>query len=254
MDQMFTNPMQNMMGMRNRGAERGSDLVARETAVAQATTQLKQAQAQIKEINAILRDTKSVAPFNGVIEKVHVEEGDTVQPGQPMITYSEQAGYQVRADVPQRLRAGLVEGMPIAVKLDGEGPSILTRISRIFPTADPTQHTVRVELDLPPGSGATAGQYAEVSVPDLSYSQSSDIVIPKTSVIRKGGLPLVFGVGSDGRARLRVVRLGEDVGSKMCVVLSGVREGDLLVDNPPPGLRSGTLVAPSGEPQISTSE
>ncbi len=252
MDQMFTNPMQNMMGMRNRGAERGSDLVARETALAQANTQLKQAEAQIKEIQAILRDTKSIAPFSGVVEKVHVEEGDTVQPGQPMLTFSEAAGYQIHADVPQRLRSGLVEGMPIAVKLDGRGPSIVARISRIFPTADPNQHTVRVELDLPEGTGATAGQYAEVSVPDLSSSQSSDIVIPKTSVIRKGGLPLVFGVGPDGRARLRVVRLGEDAGHKMCVVLSGLREGDLLVDNPPPGLRSGTIVAPDGEPQAST--
>ncbi len=43
MDQAFTNPMQNMMGMRNRGAERHSDVVNRQTQVAQANTEYKQA-------------------------------------------------------------------------------------------------------------------------------------------------------------------------------------------------------------------
>lgn len=249
MDQMFTNPMQSMMGMRNRGAERSSDLVARETALAQANTQLRQSEAQIKEIRAALRDTKSIAPFDGVIETVHVEEGDTVQPGQPMITFSEAAGFQVQADVPQRLRAGLNEGMQLAVRLDGTDPMIVAPITRIFPTADPTQHTVRIELDLPYGTTATIGQYAEVSVPNMDAARRAELVIPKSAVIRKGGLPLVFAVGPDGRARLRVVRLGEEIDAHMTVVLSGVHEGAVLVDNPPPGLRSGTEVTtPAPQP------
>ena len=251
MDQMFTNPMQNMMGMRNRGAERSSDLAVRENALAQANTQLKHSEAQIKEIRAILRDTKSIAPFDGVIETLHVEQGDTVQPGQPMITYSEASAFQVQADVPQRLRAGLVEGMRMAVKLDGTPPAITATISRIFPTADPTQHTVRIEMDLPPGTPATAGQYAEVSVPDQSAAQRAELVIPGSAVIRRGGMPLVFAVGPEGRARLRVVRLGEAVDQGLTVVLSGIREGDRVVDDPPPGLRGGMLVDPAAAPEAS---
>jgi len=50
MDQMFTGQMQDSMGFRNRSAERGSDVVARETQVSQAAAQQRQAEAQIKEI------------------------------------------------------------------------------------------------------------------------------------------------------------------------------------------------------------
>lgn len=242
MDQMFTNPMQNMMGMRDRGAERSSDLVSRETQLTQANTQHKQAEAQIREIQASLRDARSVAPFHGVVETVHVEVGDTVQPGQPILNYSETEGYQVEVDIPSRLRPDLREGQFLLVRLDGSDPAIRGRISRIFPVADPRQHTVRVELDLPMGTVATVGQYAEVSVPDQKAQRVPNLVIPKSSVIRKGGLPLVYAVGSDGKTRLRVVRLGENLGIDQCVVLSGLREGDLIVNNPPPGLSAGVQV------------
>ncbi|MDJ0805883.1 MAG: efflux RND transporter periplasmic adaptor subunit [Gammaproteobacteria bacterium] len=242
MDQMFTNPMQNMMGMRDRGAERSSDLVSRETQVTQATTQHKQAEAQIKEIQAALRDARSMAPFTGVVETVHVEVGDTVQPGQPILNYSETSGYQVEVDVPSRLRPDLQEGDILAVRLDGADPAINAMITRIFPVADPRQHTVRVEMDLPMKTIATVGQYAEVSVPDRKAQSVPNLVIPKKSVIRKGGLPLVYTVGSDGRTRLRVVRLGENLGIDQCVVLSGLREGDLIVNSPPPGMTAGVQV------------
>jgi RND family efflux transporter MFP subunit len=243
MDQMFSAPMQDSMGLRDRGAERGSDLVARETQVSQATAQQRQAEAQIKEIQASLRDARSIAPFNGVIESVHIEYGDTVQPGQPILNYSETTGYQVLADVPARLRHSLQLGDVLAVHLDGMGPAIMATISRIFPVVDPRQHTVRVEMDLPPQTQATVGQYAEVSVPDRTSQQAPQLLIPKTAVVYRGGLPLVFAVSSDGRTRLRVVRLGEDWGGSNYVLLSGVRQGDVIVNNPPPGLRAGMQVA-----------
>ena len=248
MDQMFSAPMQDSMGFRDRGAERGSDLVARETQVSQATAQQRQAEAQIKEIQASLRDARSIAPFNGVIEAVHIEYGDTVQPGQPILNYSETTGYRVEADVPARLRHSLQLGDALAVHLDGMPPAITATISRIWPVVDPRQHTIRIEMDLPPQTLATVGQYAEVSVPDRSSQQAPQLLIPKTSVVYRGGLPLVFAVGNDGHTRLRVVRLGEDWGGSNYVLLSGVRQGDVIVNNPPPGLRAGMQVtAPPSE-------
>jgi RND family efflux transporter MFP subunit len=254
MDQMFTNPMQNVMGMRNRGIEQGSDLVSRETLLTQANTQYKQAEAQIEEIQAALRDARSVAPFTGVVETVYVEVGDTVQPGQPILNFSETGGFQVEADVPARIRSGLREGDLLEVRLDGADPAIKARITRIFPVADPRQHTVRVEMELPQGTQATVGQYAEVHVPDMQAQRVSDLVIPRSAVIKKGGLPLVYAVGDDGMTRLRVVRLGENLGTGYCVVLAGLREGDVILNDPPPGMRAGVPVTESLDSLPSTQQ
>ncbi len=242
MDQMFTNPMQNMTGMRSRGTERRSDLVSAETQIAQADTQYKQAVANIKEIEAMLRDTKSVAPFSGVIEKVHVEVGDTVQPGQPIIDFAESGAYLVEADLPVRLVKTLQPGQAISVILDSNRPAINAAVSRIHPIADKRQHTVRVELTLPSDVQVTAGQYAELKIPDSSVNMPAQLTIPKSAVITKGGLPLVYAVDKAGKARLRVVRLGDETNDNSRIVLSGINENDRIIDQPPAGLRAGTQV------------
>ena len=243
MDQVFTNPMQNMMGMRSRGTELHSDLVGAETALAQANTRMRSADANIKEIESMLRDTQGIAQFSGVIQKVHVEVGDTVQPGQPLIDFSESAALIVETDLPVRLSRSLHLGQPIDVSLQGS-ELIQAPVSLVHPVADPRQNTVRVELTLPTGSGATPGQYVEIRVPDNAARMPAQLTIPKTAIVTKGGLPLVYAIGNDGKARLRVVRLGNAPDDDTRIVLSGVNAGDRLVDEPPPGLRAGTQILP----------
>ena len=247
MDQMFANPMQNMMGMRDRGTERTSDLVGAETQLAQATTRYKTAEANIREIQSMLRDTKGVAPFSGVIQKVHVEVGDTVQPGQPLIDFSESAALVVEADLPVRLSRTLTLGLPLDVAINGD-QVLQAPVSRIHPVADPRQNTVRIELSLPSDAGATPGQYVEIRIPDNAAQMPAQLTIPKSAIVTKGGLPLVYAIDREGKARLRVVRLGDAPDGAMQIVLSGVNVGDLLVDQPPPGLRAGTQIVAPAQP------
>jgi RND family efflux transporter MFP subunit len=248
MDQMFTNPMQNVMGMRSRGTELHSDLVGAETALAQANTRMRSADANIKEIQSLLRDTQGIAQFSGVIQKLYVEVGDTVQPGQPLIDFSESAALVVETDLPVRLSRSLYLGQPIDVVLQGSA-LIQAPVSLIHPVADPRQNTVRVELTLPSGSGATPGQYVEIRVPDNAAQMPAQLTIPKSAIVTKGGLPLVYAIGSDGKARLRVVRLGNSPDDNTRVVLSGVNVGDKLVDQPPPGLRAGAQILQPAQPE-----
>lgn len=247
MDHMFTNPMQNMMGMRDRGQERTSDLVGAETQLAQANTRFKSAEANIREIQALLRDTQGIAPFSGVVQKVYVEIGDTVQPGQPLMDFSESGLLKVDADLPVRLSRSLQIGQPLEVLIGGETPQ-QARVSLVHPVADPRQNTVRVEMTLPAGSNATPGQYVEIRVPDTVSQIPAQLTIPESAIVIKGGLPLVYAVDREGKARLRVVRLGNALDDGSRVVLSGVSAGDLLVDQPPPGLRAGTQVTPPYQP------
>ena len=74
-DQMFTRPAEDFFGERDRDAERSADLYASSTRIDQGRSAMLRAQSEIQAIDAKLRDTKSVAPFDGVIMEKFIEEG-----------------------------------------------------------------------------------------------------------------------------------------------------------------------------------
>jgi len=249
MDQVFGSPAQDMMGLRNEDTMQYADLMDVRTQLAQAQTSQRQAEANIREIDSLLRDTRSVVPFAGVVDKVYVEVGDTVQPGQPLVDFSQAGLFKVEADLPVHLVRTLAPGMNLPVNLDNKGRRVMAQVYRIHPTADLQRHTIHVEFTLPQGTVATAGQYVELQVTDAGANIPAQLSVPRTAIIEKGGMPLVFSVDSKGIARLRVVRLGDEIGGGRIAVLSGVREGDRVIDAPPPGLKAGHQVQPPSEPQ-----
>lgn len=239
MDNMFFNPMQNMMGQRDSGAIRYSDIVQRQTQMDQARNSMMQADSQIRQIQAKLRDTKSVAPFHGVISKKFVEVGDPVQPGMPLLEFSDTSALKVEVNVPASLRGGVSLGQEIDVRFSTSREPLQGRVIRIAPVADPVRHTIYMEIGLPEYAAVEAGMYAEVRVPDARSGTQAALVIPNSAVIEKGGLFYVFVVDDRNRAVLRLVRLGEAYSDQHVTVLAGVSEGARIVKQPPPGLRSG---------------
>lgn len=237
---MMMNPMSMMGGGDGQNkVDTQSQIFAQRTQVEQARMALAQTQTQIQQILAKLRDAKSIAPFSGVIIKKQVEVGDTVQPGQPLLVFADTAMLEIQADIPVRLRPGLQEGMVLAVKTDTSDNWLQAPITNIYPMADTVRHIVPIKIALPPNSTATAGMYAEVIIPDPQSQHRDLMTIPKTAVINKGGLPMVFLVNPQGQAVLRSIRLGQAVSDTEVAVLSGLKAGDRLVTQPRPGMRSG---------------
>lgn len=238
-DQMFTQPFsQNMMPGDyggNRVVDERADLYARGTQLSQAQAQLGAAQSQLEQIDAKLRDTRSFAPFDGVIIKKMVEKGDTVQPGQPLVEYADLTYLQVQVNVPVRLMSTLSTGMLIPVKIDVGNVRVEARVAQIFPTADPVRHTVIVKFDLPLGVPGGPGMYAEVMVPEESSNAQDTPVIPDSAVLWRGSLPAVYVATSDNGKELRLIRLGDYVGGNQVAVLSGLKVGDRIYSIPPVG-------------------
>ena len=238
-DQMFTQPFsQNMMPGNvggNRVVDERADLYARGTQLSQAQAQLAAAQSQLEQIDAKLRDTRSFAPFDGVIIKKMVEKGDTVQPGQPLVEYADLTYLQVQVNVPVRLMSTLSTGMLIPVRIDVGNVRVEARVAQIFPTADPVRHTVIVKFDLPVGVPGGPGMYAEVMVPEASSNSQDTPVIPDSAVLWRGSLPAVYVATSDNGKELRLIRLGDYVGGNQVAVLSGLKVGDRIYSIPPVG-------------------
>ncbi|MCO5762958.1 MAG: efflux RND transporter periplasmic adaptor subunit [Chromatiaceae bacterium] len=243
-DQMFTRPMESFMGERSEGAELTADLYASGTQIEQARSALMALQAEIQALDSKLRDARSIAPFDGVIVRKNIEVGDTMQPGQPLLTFADVEYLQVDIDVPARLRPGLREGMMINAELDVTHERVPVRVAQIFPMADPQRHTVKVKLDLPQGI-AEPGMYVRVMVPDFSTQERGNPVIPASAIRYNGSLPGVYVLDDQGRPHLRLVRLGERLPDGMVSVLSGLRPGERVMNDPPPGVAAGWSSGPS---------
>jgi len=246
-DQMFTQPMEDFSGERDRGAERSADLFASGVMIQEARNSMLRLQAEMQALDSKIRDARSIAPFDGVIIKKFIEVGDTVQPGQPMLNYADLEYLQVEVDVPARLRPGLREGQMVTAELDvgveaqrGQGSSrrVPARVAQIFPMADPQRHTIKVKFDLPQGV-SEPGMYAKVLVPDIDAATRNTPVIPKSAVRFNGSLPGVYVLDERGQPELRLIRLGEEVSPQLVMVLSGLRPGERVISDPGPRVTAG---------------
>ncbi len=197
-------------------------------------------QGGIDNIEAALRDRRSIAPFPAVILGKHVDLGDTVQPGQVLVDLADVNSLDLRLEVPARLVSELTPNSLIPVVLDGN-VTVDAMVDQIFPAANSAQHTVTVKLALPPGAPAAPGMYAMALLPEPHAPGEviSAPVIPASALVYRGSLPSVFAVGADGKAELRVIRIGERQGDRV-VVLSGLKAGDKVVKAPTEGMRSGS--------------
>ena len=240
-DQMFTKQMGDSMGYGDTDVQRQADLYNQGAAVNQAQSSVRSAREAINEIDASIRDTRSIAPFKGMIIKKLIEVGDTVQPGMPLISYANTDYIRIRTEVPVRLVRSLKVGDTVRAYLDVSGMMIPAKVAQIYPLADKSKHTVTVKFDLPIGTNGVPGMYAEVAIPVKSSKPSTSIIIPRTSILKHmGSLPSVLVMNDQNIAELHVIRLGKKVnGGKSYTVLSGLKPGDKIVDHPPQNWRPG---------------
>jgi hypothetical protein len=124
---------------------------------------------------------------------------------------------------------GVKKGMVFPAKLDVGDVEIQARVTQVFPIADPDRHTVTVKLDLPPGAPGGAGMYAEVMINDVN-AQSRDLpVVPRAALVWRGSLPGIYVMNANNDRELRLVRVGDDVGTDGVAILSGLRAGERVI-------------------------
>ena len=238
-DNMFTKSMGNMMGVGNPDIERYGDLYSSGAQVKNAESMVMKARSALDELDAKLRDARAIAPFDGKLVRKMVEEGDTVQPGTPLLKFAHTQYLRIQAEVPARLIFGLTKGSLVDVKLDINNTYTKAKVAQIYPVADKQKHTVTVKFDLPEGTPGGPGLYAEVMINDTTAEARPVPVIPKDAVIYRGSLPSVFILDEENEAKMRLVRLGSEYDESRITVLSGIQAGDRIISSPPKTIKSG---------------
>jgi len=229
---MFGDPMRSITGQGDPNVERHASLYAMGVQIETAINSVDQAYASLREIDVALRNAISYAPFDGVILNKMVEKGDIVQPGMPLISFADLTRLQIRVEVPTRLLKVIKAGGRTYARLDGSTEQINVSVDRIFPMAAAGGHTTTVKFNLPTTIDAHSGMYAEIILPDPSNNILALPTIPYSAIVWRGSLPAVFLVTDDGRHRLRLIRVDEQVTDGYISVISGIRVGDRILAQP----------------------
>lgn len=189
-----------------------------------AESRYRVAEATVAEAETMRGYTKVVAPFDGIITRKHSDVGDLAAPGRPLLDMEDFSRLRLEADVPEAAVGYLALHDTLTVRISNVTNDLTGVVSEISPAADPNSRTSLVKLDLPNVPGLRAGQFGRVSVP---VGETLALRAPATAVVQRGQIELVF-VVADGRAKMRMVKTGRQVGNEVEVV-SGLDEGESVV-------------------------
>jgi len=193
-----------------------------------AESQVKQARAAVELSRTQLSYATITSPMSGVVSRRMVDPGDTVSPGVPVIAVQADSKFRLEADVPASSAALIRPGRKVQVRIGAAGRAGEGTVAVVSPAGDPSSRKFVVKVELPDDLGARSGEFGRISFP---AGYSSGFILPEEALRDTGGLPTVFIVDGEDRARMRNVKIGRRAGDGI-EILSGLEPDDrVIVEN-----------------------
>jgi RND family efflux transporter MFP subunit len=210
--------------------------------LAAAEARVARAEASVAEAEKQLAYTRITAPYGGILTERHVEIGEAVSPGQPLLSGLSLEQLRVVVDLPQKY-ADLARSQRRATVTLSDGRVLETGAMTFYPYADPATHTFRLRMPLTEPNGSLfPGMLVKVRVP---VAQRDTLWVPATSLIQRSELRALWLLDDRDRPRLRQVRPGVRDGDRL-EILARVDEGERVVINPSALVGTGWLALPAG--------
>lgn len=220
--------IERVRAMRERGLVAQASLDQATARFDAAKAALAAARAAVAAADEMLSYTSISAPYAGVVTARHVEPGESVQPGQPLLSLAAPGLWWIDASLPAAAARALPEAA--AARVAGrDGQRWESTELLVFPGTDPGSQTTTVRVILHEDGGQIhEGQALTVELPDASREA---LGVATESVVRRSEVTAVYVIASDGQPLLRAVRLGARHGDRV-EVLAGLSEGDQVVNDP----------------------
>jgi RND family efflux transporter MFP subunit len=171
--------------------------------------------------------TEIRAPYSGVVTQKHVQVGESVAPGTPLMTGASLDALRIVAEIPQSVIEQVRAVRKAAVYV--EGRRIESAGITLFPAAQPETNTFRARIELPQGvEGLAPGMFVKVG---LVVGEAQRLLVPRTAVVERSEMRGVYVVAPDGRVALRQVRLGHVRGDRV-EILAGLKGGERIALDP----------------------
>lgn len=208
--------------------------------------------AELENTQNALKDTKLLAPFDGVISKRYVENFEKVQEKQPIANLQQIGELEVLIDVPELMMASFRESGKVTVTAEFDavaGASFPLIVKEYSTDADPATQTYQVVLtmDQPEEANILPGMTAKVNaVAAEGASATGNILIPAIAVLNDAeNTNIVWRFDPDSQTVQSVeVQVASLEGSANIEVTEGLNSGDEIVVAGVTKLRDGMKVRP----------
>lgn len=185
------------------------------------------AEAGLKTAKEQLSYTEIRAPYSGIVSARHVELGEAVQPGMPLMSGFDPKSMRVLATLPQEVSEKVRTLNKARIRSDDGNVFNPVKII-LYPIADPFTSTVKVRLELPKmTTNLYPGEFVNVG---FTVGNIKRLLIPAKSVVYRSEVTGVY-VVKDNVPRLRQIRLGNHFADKI-EVLSGLENGEKVAIDP----------------------
>lgn len=178
--------------------------------------------AQIQQVEALLDQTRILAPDDGLIVRRQAHLGDIASPGKTLFTMVRQNQLELRAQVPEvdleRLRVGQ------KVTLETEDRTVDGRIWQLSPTVDPGTRLGEARVDVPTRSGLRPGMFVRGTI---SLGSRQVLTVPPSAVQGDAGKYFVYVLEGEV-ARRTPIQAGTRT-SELVEIVGGLEPGQKVI-------------------------
>jgi HlyD family secretion protein len=231
-----------------------SDLEAAEANYKRVLASIDVAKAEVQGAEVALENTLIRAPFDGTVLTKDADVGEIVSPlgasstsRAAVVTMADMSSLQVEADVSESNIEKIKAGQDCEITLDAYPDfRYAGYVAKIVPTADRSKATVLVKVAfrkydsrvLPEMSAKVL--FLNKKVEEKSLSEKAILVVPYTAIRKSDEKEYVYRV-KDGRVNEVEIKTGRTVGD-YTEVISGVEDGDRVIQKVTPDVKEGTKV------------
>lgn len=215
-----------------------------------AASALAAAQATHRRDEVLFDYARITAPFDGVVTRRYANLGTLLQAGtnsstqaMPLVRLAEDRQFRLVIPVPESYVRYIHVGDPVTVRVAALDKSVTGKITRFAFDVKEDTRTMHTEVDVPnPERVLVGGMYAEAT---LMLDRRPDVLaIPLQAVNHEGEKITVFVVNAAHTIEDRPITLGVQTDADG-EVMSGLKEGELVVVGDRGGLKAGQTVAPN---------
>ncbi|WP_054698025.1 efflux RND transporter periplasmic adaptor subunit [Syntrophomonas palmitatica] len=212
-------------------------------AALQAAVESNREALRVAQVQAEQKQLKS--PLNGKIMALVVQRGDKVNPYDALVTVGDTSKLNIKADIAEADANKVKPGQKVIVNASAvPGQKYHGRITElglealIRQKAQGESSSIPVIVTLPRNTELRPGYNVELTI--TTRVNSHAVVIPFEALVEKQGKSWAY-VIRNGKAYQQKIETGMSDYSRI-EVISGLKKGDKVVLNPPPGLKNGSEV------------